>query len=280
MTILSGILGVVEGKSAVAKWNVSHTADLQEIVASNTQGMTVTLKGNKDWTGSYEAYGAELTSLPGQSLAFAGSIDGTVGVQGDVIIDNIVVTFNIEGGLPIKYVVNFSANSDLTIGADVVADDTTLAGMPSSVGVTVELGTSADPPISYVAISDVRTVTITITADNKSFVSSSTSGSTRRLAGNLKAEVAVTVYEDDFADLPILNAYHGLKVILPNAEFWEFIWVQVMAATDLEVNRETAEPVGATLNFKFSGFQEVIAGTMADGKIDAPGESNFWSGAP
>jgi len=281
MAVLTGIGGVVEGKSAVTKWQVTHSADVQSLVASNTQGMAVTLAGNEDWSGSYEAYGATPAALPGESMSFAGSIDGTTGVQGTAIVDSVVITFDIEGGLPIKHVVNFSANGALTIGADVVAADTTLAAMLSSIGTTVELGTSADPPISYAAMSDVRTVTITITSDNKSYISSSTSGSTNRLAGNLSAEISVSVYEDDFSDLPVLNAYHGLKVVLPDATstFWEFIWVQVMETSDLVVDRETADMIGATVKFNFSGYQEVVAGTMADGKIDKPGASNFWSGA-
>ena len=273
MTIISGVLGSVDGAEAVGKWSISHTANIQALVASNTQGMEVVLEGNKDWPGSYEAFGPQPAYMPGEGFTFIGSIDEETGTNGAAVVDSVEIVFDFEGGLPIKHTVNFSANSDLTIGA-AVSVDTGQTALLSSIGCTVSAGTAIAVPV-YSEITDVRTVTITITAGNTPYVSSSTAGSTRRLAGNLSVAIAVSVFEDSLADLPVLNAEHALKITLSAATFWEFIWVRVADTSDIDLDVMTAALLGATINYRYTGFI-TIATVLTQGSIVMPDTNDFW----
>lgn len=273
MSVISGIGGVVNGASAVRVWTISSTADIQAAVASNTKAGTVLADGNEDWTGNYTAYGATPASMPGEALAFTGTIDGTNGATGTAIVDSVEIVVDIEAGAIIGHTVNFSGNGALTLGA-AVATDTTDACMPSSIGCKVELGSMIAVPV-WTAIDDVRTVTLTITADNQSYVSSSTSGGVRRTAGNISAAVAITVYTDDFAGLPAVNDENRCRIYVDATTYWLVEFIKFGEASDLAVDREGAAVVGATLNAQFTGFAD-IAGTCTEGEITDPASATFW----
>lgn len=273
MGVLSGIGGAVDGIPCVRTWTISTTADVQNAVCSASKQGTIVIDGNEDWSGSFTSYGHTPTRMPQDTFTFTGSIDGTNGATGAAIVDSVEISIDIEAGGIIMLTTNFSGNGAVTLGAAVATDSTT-PSLSSSIGTKVEVGTMVASPV-YTEITDVRTVTITITADNQSYVSSATSGQTKRTAGNISATIAVTVYDDDFGDLPAVNDDNRLRVYVDATTFWLFEFVKWAEASDLTVDREAAAIVGATLNAQWSAFSPVD-GTSTEGQIVQPDTTVWW----
>lgn len=276
MSILNGIGGAVNGKTDIRQWQISSSSDLQKYVASNTKGGSGRLAGNGDWQGNYNAYGHSPSTLPGESLAFQGSIDGTNGAVGTAICDSVEITIDIEAGAIISHVVNFSSNGALSLGA-AAASDATVPDPPTAIGCKVELGTLVAAPV-WTEITDVRTVTLTITAENTPYVSSSTAGGTRRLAGNVDWTCSISVYEDDFSDLPAVDDEKAIRIYVTGALYWLLEWGIFGEVSDLLVDRESAANVGATLNLSMKGYADVDA-AATEGSITEPDSTVFWPAA-
>lgn len=273
MAVLSGIGGAVDGVETMRTWTVNHSADLQAIVASNTDQGTIVLDGNTDWTGSYTSYGHTPVRMPQDGFTFTGSIDETNGATGTAICDSIEIVNDIETGAVIAHTVNFSANGALSLGAAAAADAST-PDPPTSIGTDVQVGTAVGVPV-WTALTDVRGWTLTLTADNQNYVSSDTSGGNLRLAGNISGTIAVPVYEDDFADLPTVNSHSYIRLYVTATTYWDIGFVQWGEASDLMVDREAAAVIGATLNGQWTGWASVDAASTK-GYIKDPSTAAWW----
>ena len=273
MAVLSGIAGAVDGINTARTWTITHSADSQAFVASNTLEGTIVLDGNLDWSGSYTAYGHTPVRMPQDSFTFTGSIDGTNGAAGEAICDSVEIVNDIEPGALIAHTVNFSRNGALTLGASVAVDVTT-PDVPTSIGTDVQVGTAVAAPV-YTPLTDVRGWTLTITADNKPYVSSDTAGGNLRLPGNISATISVPVFEDDFADLEAVNTHSYIRLYVTATTYWDIGFVQWGEASDLMVDVEGAEVIGAVLNGQWSGFALVDA-AQAKGYIKKPDTTTWW----
>jgi len=274
MAVIGGILGAVNGQSTVRNWSINYTAALAGFSGSNMLGGMGYLAGNKDWSGSFSAYGWIPGLVPGSSFTFTGSIDGTKGVTGTAIVDQVVLVVDIEGGRVIEYSVTFSANGALTRGAAVAVDATDPTAR-SSIGSKVELAVPAAEP-SWVELADVRTITLTFSATNPSYVDSSGGGQTKRVSGPFDAGLAISVYSDeDLTPLPEPNTVMLVRVYVGDTEYWELSACRFADITNVVVDRETGAVVGGTLNAKFSYYYE-IAGEFTAGAIIDPDEATYW----
>lgn len=276
MSALSGKAGAVDGAAIVRNWNIGETADTQAYVASNTQCGTGRLPGNVDWAGAYDAYGHTPANMPGESFVFTGSVDGTNGATGTARVDSVVITCDIAAGGILSHVVNFSANGALTLGAAVAADATALIP-PSAIGCKVALDTAIDTP-SYVDETDVLNWTLTISAANVAYVSSSTAGQTKRNEGNIDATMSWAVLEGDPANLPAKNSIAGIRLFVDATTYWEILWGMFTDISDIQVDIETAAMVGATNNAAMNGIVSVSA-TDTIGSIKTPAAATFWPAA-
>lgn len=210
MGVLSGIFGAVDTIHTVRNWSVDSSADLQELVASNTKGMPIRLEGNEDWSGSFSCFGDVPVKMPGDSFLFTGSVDGENGCYGQAVVDSVEVSVDIEAGAPISHDVSFSGDGILTLGA-AIADDTTVPEGVPSIGCKVLLGTVAAVP-AWTELDNVRTIGLSFESANQAYVSSSTAGKTRRLIGNLNASVSVSLYEGDPTKIIVPNTLRGLRL--------------------------------------------------------------------
>lgn len=276
MTVLSGIAGAVDAVNTVGRWEVATTADIQKYIASNTKKGPVRIDGNKDWNGSYQAYGATPVKMPGDAFTFTGSIDETDGATGLVIVDQAEITIDIETGAVISHVVSFSGNGALTLGA-AAATDVTTPDNPTSIGCKVELGTMVAVPV-YTELDNVRTITITFTAENPSYVASGDAGQTKRVAGNIDATIAISIYVDDPANIPAPNTWKMVRVFVAGLTHWEFHACIFGEASGIVCDREMGAIVECTLNLQYSGFSEVDA-AMEEGHIKKPGGATWWPAA-
>lgn len=270
--VKTGINAAVDGVSTARGWEVSYTADTQKYVASNTDGGPGREDGNKDWSGSYTAYGHTPAVWPGESFTFLGSEDGAVGVSGTAIVDTITINIDFESGAIIDYTVNFSADGALTLNAAAVVADATMPAAYTSIGRKVQLKAIGG---AYADVDDVRTVTITLSAENQSYVSSSTSGWVRRNAGNFDATLSLSIYESDLSALILPNSIYSVKVYVTAAAFWEFEWIKFGEASGVTVDREGAGHIAYTANGAFTGFAEVT-GSMTQGFIKNPAVATKW----
>ena len=273
MTVLAGVGGAINTIEQVRTWQIESKADLAEYASSNTRQAMAAMSGNTDWSGSYAAYGAQPEAMPTEAFAFAGSIDGTNGASGTAIVESVEIDWDIEGGKPISHVVNFAANSALTIGAQ-AASDTSLLLPPSAIGTKIELGTLVAAPV-WTAVTDVRTIKLTISAGNQAYASSSSSGGMLRKAGNIKCSLSYSIYEGDWANLVTPNTESAVRLYDDATSFWLIEWIKFGAASSLLVDREGAGLVGATMNAEHMPLATVDA-AIAEGSITTPDTNEWW----
>lgn len=275
MSVISGFGGAVDTIATVREWSVSSTADIQRYVASGSKKGSSRLAGNKDWSGSYMAYGAIPAKKPGDSFTFTGSLDGTNGVTGTAMVDEVVITWDIEGGGIISHEVSFSSNGALTLGT-AAATDATVPAPPTAIGTKIEESDAIATP-AFSEITDIRTITLTLTRSNQAYVSSATAGETQRVMGPLDATVSFSLYEGDPANLIAVNAVKHLKLYVDATKFWELKWVRFGEASDIQCDVEDGALVGATQNASMEGFTDV-AGTATEGYIKDPSVSpvTWW----
>ena len=252
MGIKTGLGGSVDGQHTVRNWQVTETSENKDYGASNTRKGTGRKAGPKDWSGSFEAYRSSVTLMPGDKFNFTGH--GIEEVSGPAIVDSIEVSCPIEDGDPISLTVNFSGDGELTKQAG-TGDDETVPDPPSAIGCKIEIG--ATP----VEVSDVRSWSLTMSADNKEYRSSSTGGWTKREAGRLDIEGSYEVYADDSTDLPDTGSFTPILLYVGATDHYEIKWAAI-SQVEPSVDAETGDIVGATISWEWSGFLEGDAGEV------------------
>lgn len=270
---LNGILGAINGVSTVRNWRVNRQASLQSFVASNTKGMTGSLKGNEDWSGSFSQYGHTPAHLPGDEVTFLGSIDGVKGVSGNALIDSVEIVIDIESGAIITMNTSLSGNGALALDVAAAVTDTEFPEIFSSIGRKVEIATPSDDP-SFVEVPHVRTVTIRLTANNVSFVSSETAGNVNRKKGNLSASLSMSLYAEDnsLSNLILPNSLKSVRVYVESDKFWQFDAILFGGLSDITIDREAAAMIGASLEGNFTGHYN----SETEGQIIMPNTTVWW----
>lgn len=262
----------------VRTWGMSYSAALQELVCSASKGAKIRVDGNLDWTGTYNAYGPTPALFPGDKFEFEGAIvDGSAsdgkGVKGDAICESIAITIDIEAAAAISHVVAFGADGDLTLGASItVPADLSVPNPFTAKGLKVEI--AADPFTSWNEIHEARTLTLTMSKANTSYVSSGTGGQTRRMEGNLDVVLALTCYAaaaDGWASFPQPNSIYAVRVYTTASLFWLIKWLKTGELGGMEVDVETGSLVGASLNMALTAFTGGVEGIVQD-----PASATKW----
>ncbi len=286
---LSGVGGHIDQGGVVIgclrTWTLSLTAALAEAICSASSGATLRAAGNLDWSGSYTAYGHTPAVDPGDSFtlnaAIAGVAAASIGLEGAAICDSWTVEVDIEGGAVIGHTVNFSANGALGYGASGVLavddDDSLPAPHPGNL-CKVQIAEASPYDASHANILDVRTWSLTVTADNKSFVSSETAGQTKRSAGNIDAKVAIGLYAQDdigYDSLPTANAIVGLRLFVTATLYWELAYAMVEEVGDQGADVEAGALAGGSLSLGNMAYAD-ISGTFTEGHIKNPAGADIW----
>jgi hypothetical protein len=280
MGVISGYDGYVNGKKQIRNWTISSRADLQAMLASNTDGAPIQVAGNKDWTGSYGAYGHTPEAKPGDTFKFQGVIEDTTdkGIESaasGTIVESVEINWDQATAAVIAHTVNFAANGALTRGAlSGVTKDSDAPTVFISSGCKVERATPAGSP-SFNELLNVLNVTLNISRENKPYVTSTTGVQTERAKGNLIATVSIAVLCSDFADLPEENDMEYVRLYVDDSTYWDIRGIRWGEASDMSVNVETGDLVGATLNGTFSGFAD-IASVWTKGYLKDPGSADWW----
>lgn len=273
MSVISGNLSLVDGISA-REWMVREGADHKRYVDSRTKGSGGRLAGNTDWSGRVSSFGYTPVKMPKELFTFKGSVDGSKGVAGPVIVDSVEINWDIENGEIIQHVTEFSGNGVFDDTDTSSLTDAAVPDPPTSIGTKLQLAVVAGSP-SFSALADVRNMRLRITADNKNYVTSSTGGVNYRKAGNIDAEFSAAVFADTINSLPSPNDFRFARIFVDSTLYWELRAMIFGEMSDLVANRETGDLIGCTLNAAFSGFFDV-SGTPTEGIIHKPGASSWW----
>lgn len=273
MGLITGMFGVVNGQQAVRNWQINHTSAPKKYVDSSTKGAPGRKRGIQDWTGSFSCYGKKPLVLPKEVFTMRGYCGPETGVEGDdgdvyggeAIVDSVAISWNFETGDLIGHVVNFGGRVPLERTADVYEDNSTPA-QQECIGLGIE--------VDGETVRRVTTITLTLTAENKTYVDSSTAGWTGRLPGNIDATLAFGVHgtnPDDF----ILSVGGDLdvKLYVDDTDFWRLRWMHFKDVSGINVDVEGSGVVGFSANFEFNGWVE-----EEQGCIILPGEVEPWWG--
>lgn len=245
--MLSGILGAVGGVT-VFDWSISAKATLASFVNAGSQGGTGRRLGNQDWSGSFSFHSPVAPAWPGATQSFAGSLDGSSGVTGPIIIDEVQIKWDIEAGKVIEGTTKFSGNGAYAFGS--ASGSTSAVNAISSIGTTVNV------------VSQVRTITLTIKRDNHGGAHSGTSGWINRRKGNLDATLAISVYVDALSSLPAPNSESTVVISYPGGAY---TLNQMMFGdiSGLKVDPQSAALIGCTLNASFDATPGGSSGSIS-----------------
>lgn len=273
MTVISGIGGAVNGIPCIRTWEGTVSNDLQEAVSSCSDGAVQRITGNEDWSGTFSQYATDPISMPGDLITFAGSIEGTVGVTGPAIVDQLDINVDIEGGTPIELETSFSSDGAVTVGASIGVDATIDIPEGSKLR-KIEVAIDLAIPV-YVEIPDVSSFNLSLISTNTAYVSSTTVGKTRRIAGNKDCTGSFSQLINDFADMLQPGDVVLLRLFVTATEYWQITYARIVDLSNLQVDREGATPVGGTVNFAFSGI-EIVTATPTKGTIIQPDLTVWW----
>jgi len=285
MSVIGGLGGHIakdgSALNCIRTWGIAHSAALQAAVCSASKGATIQVPGNTDWTGQFTGYGHIPPVIPGESFLFAGAITGVdaaaIGAGGTARVDQIVINWDIEAGTVINYSVGFSANGTLTIGTVTAPADSAVPAPQTSKGCVVKIAPGAAFN-SFTAINDVRTATLTIGRANPAYVSSATSGQSKREKGALSASVSLSLYAqaaDGWATFPQVNVPYAIQLFTDDSLFWLLKWVTFSELGGLDVDMETAAIVGCSPTAQHNAVQDV-SDTPTIGEITDPDSSTIW----
>jgi len=270
--------------NCVRTWGVTLAADLGEVICSATKQGRIRVPGNADWSGSFTAYGRMPPVMPRETFWFAGALeDGTpaAGVSGNCIVDSVVISWDQEAGTPIGYTVNFGGIGELMQGgAIVVPDDAAVPDPLSSKGCLLKIGTMVAVPV-YTEVAEVRTMSLTLSADNQQIFTAGGSGWPGRAAGNIEVAVEATVYANDadgWASFPQPNGVNAVQMFIDGSDFWLLKWLRWGDLGGMDVDIEGSAMVGGALSGAFRGFENDgsdgdnrVVGTVTD-----PDDAEWW----
>jgi hypothetical protein len=276
----SGRFCMVDGQTGVMNWTVNETSTPAATRDSATALMMARFPGIKDWNGTFAANGTPpLTLFPSEEFSFFGFTAPTsdiVGSNGDIVsgsalCDSLGITWNFESADILSYVSSFSGNGPLVRAASAHYEDSSSPQYSAAVGLLLQILGGDDP----VVIPNVKTINLTLSAENPSYVDSSTAGWTGRKAGVLDATLDIEFNATDLTPLgsPVIGDSLQFQFYVNDTDSWSFAWWILKDVTNLTCDRNGAI-IGYTANFEFNGFD-------ADGNIGyvlRPTDTMAWWG--
>jgi hypothetical protein len=273
MGIHSGKFGVVNGRSHIRNWSLEDSIQPEVYYASNTKFGAFRNSGVEDWTGGFEGFGGEPPVLPGANLAFSGYTapdNDIVGGQGKIyagafIVNAVTVNWNWQPTQTLNWTAEIARRTGAVTISDSVHEDTAVTLPQKMCGLKIQIGDAG----AEEDWENVVQATFNITADNQTYVNSSTSCRTYRKAGNIDWTLSV-VEQNEAQDLT-KGSFYRILLFTTNSLYWELEWGIFTGYTGFVIDRETGAIIQKTANFAMSGSD----GTSI-GSIVTPSGSTFW----
>jgi hypothetical protein len=271
----SGKTGYLKGVTSMREWGVSLKGGQTGYASSATKGAEAQLPGWQDWSADFIVHNHLAIVVPGQVFDFGGSFNGAAGITGSVIIDELDMSWDIEGAKAIEQSIKASGNGPYGIGACAVTE-TAVQNPLSSFGTYGSLLVTTVGG-SLTRVPGIKSMSMKLSAKNAEYKDSDTDGWVYRLPGVLTGSVDFGVNVSDASLLPVPGTYATVQLYVPGvngaapSEFWKIKYVQFGDISGIKVNRETGAVVGATLNAKFSAYWN-----GNEGQIVGPSGVTLW----
>lgn len=275
MGVLSGKYGVVNGKTTTRQWSINDNHAPKRYRASNTKNGAGRRNGIRSWSGSFNQYGAVPSVMPGALFTFSGYTAPTTGVlgtngliyTGTAIVDSVVITWNWGSGDILSMVTNFSGHLDLASSEAGALTDATAPTVPPICGTKITYDDTGD-----VEWENLLQATLTISAENQSYVNSSTGCWTGKTPGPIDWTASVTEQEV-LRDILNIGDDYEFKFWVDDTDFWKLKWGKVKEFTGITVDMEGGGIIQRTVPLEMQGFAE---SNGAAGSITLPGAVSAW----
>jgi hypothetical protein len=249
-------MGVYSGIGAAAKigasvettlsgWKVQESNRAARYSASQTGGADTSTAGNNDWKGWYRTYAHTPLPFPGETFAFLGSIDGSLGVSGAAICERLILTCPIEAGKNIDCRVEFSSNGALSYGAAEVADTSTVQAYNAAGRKMAKDGTD---------VADTRFWRLVMGARNKPHAGSSNAAVVMRTPGVVYANWVYQAYTNDPTTVPVKGSTAALRFYVTASTYWSLFWNRYENINEFGADIEGQENVLYTAAGSFAGW--------------------------
>lgn len=286
MGLHSGKWAYVNGISTNRGWQVNEQQTPARGLASNTGFAPVRKKGVRSWNGSYTAYGATPSVMPGDLFGFTayGAPDDDVSGNGQRYVGNamctgVSITWNYGSGEFLGHSVNFNGHLALTKDANTIAADASAPDMPPVALTKIQTGDVNGT--TYVDLSNVVTVTLNISCQVQSFVNSSTIVSgvlwTGQKAGPVDWTLSVSQQDNLRVGAPFdIGDNVSIKLFVDATLYWLLQWGHVRDFTGIDANRETGAIIARTINIDQTAIDPGVGGGNTLGVVKKPSGVNWW----
>jgi len=278
---VSGRYGMVNGQTAVRKWNANFVSAPKKYVHSGTKAGPGRRRGIQDWNGGFDCYGHTPSLLPGVEFTFQGFTAPTTGVvgtngsvySGPAIVDSLQMSWNWETGDILSHAISFSGRGawSKTLGhyEDTSDEDPTQE--------CIDLTITADGE----TIPNVTQATMNLSSENKTYINSSTGGNTGRKAGVIDCTIGVTVQNTHFDDFVLtIGDYIEIALGVGDAGEWIFSKMHLKDFSGIETNIETGDIIKFTANFEYSYLTKDEEDELVRGYIMLPDGTIFHGDDP
>lgn len=281
MGVHSGKFGVVNGVTGVTNWTIEDEQELTKFVNSATALGAGRNEGVESWSGSYTQHDIQPAAMPGDTIAFVGytapttDVAGTNGIlyTGNAVVESVQITWDWTTNAKITIVTAFTGDLALAAAAGIAPVDAGPVAAASTSGGKLEFG--VDIITAQTLWDNVTQAVLTITAENTTFVNSSTIVATVMWtgvkAGTIDWTLAVTE-EDDIRTKLIKGELTELRLYVNATEFYELIQGRVKDVTGISVDVESGAIVSQTINIEMAASD--AAGLL--GTIKLPDTTTFW----
>ena len=257
----------------VTDWSLADGQSPEVYRASNTRGGQFVNAGVVDWSGGFNGIGATPLIMPGEVFDFEGytaptdNAYGTTGktYTGEAICDSVTINWSWAGGASLSWSAAFSAASAGLTESTILLDDVTNTLPETMCALAIETGAAG----AEVALPNVVSAALTLTADNQTFTNSTTGCFTHRKAGNFNFTFTVTHQEE--AETIAKGTDTRFRVYTTASLFWLIEWAHLANYSGLTVNRTSGAIIQKTMNFVMQGTSGSVLG-----KIVKPDSTVVW----
>ena len=286
--VRSGKHGTVEGDSGVyhqiRNWVLADSNTPQDRVSSATRGGHTRRLGVGDWTGSFVGFGGlpPLEVFPGENVnlqLFAGPTSGVFGdtglkYYGPSIIDSLSITWDFTPGGDVQWTANFSANGCLATDTDDIVE-TPEQCVSRMCPLHIDVNDYCADDAVWTEWPNVKSMTLTFTADNQSYSNSSTNCCTYREAGNL--DWILEVIDEDAAEYLVKDTAYRFRIYDTATTYWQVGFGLFHSMSDLNVDVFTGVIKSKTNTIAMNGQTCCLgSGSLETGSIINPDGVTLW----
>jgi len=236
----------------------------------------------RSWSGTYQAYGGQPITMPGDIFHFIGygspddDIAGHAGLryEGDALCTRVVISWDWRAGAMIGYTTTFAGHLDLSklVGAD--PGDNTPPNLLETSCTKIQYG--LNNVAAAIEIPNLTNATLTFSCAVEAYVNSSTCIGGIPWTGQKGGPIdwGVTMGQQDTERLSgifDIDNIVQLKLFIDATKFWELKYGIVRDFSGITHNRETGAIIARTVNVDMNAYYG-----STNGFIKLPDLTQWW----